>query len=121
MKEGHNKYIEFLKKVHCENKNHFHSWPSTLSFLSKDKDQCPIVWHHPKSGSCQLKKYTQHDSCQSTFIWGKMRTLTWETESQKTLRDCSEEVREAQYTCDLVKGGIRAIKHIIFADGFSWS
>ena len=44
-----------IDRVFCENKNHFHSWPTTLSFLSKDKDQCPIVWHHPKSGSCQLK------------------------------------------------------------------
>ena len=110
-----------IDRVHCENKNHFHSWPSTLSFLSKDKDQCPFVWHYSKSGSCQLKKYAQHESCQSTFIWGKMRTLSWETESQKTLRDCSEEVREGQYTCDLVKGGTHAIKHVIFADGFSWS
>ena len=69
-----------IDRVHCENKNHFHSWPSTLSFLSKDKDQCPIVWHHPKSGSCQLKKYTHNLKVESYFIWWEFLALqVWET------------------------------------------
>ena len=43
---------------------------------------------------CQLKKNAQHESCELNFIWGKMRTTTWETDSQVALRSCSEEVQE---------------------------
>ena len=56
-----------------------------------------------------------------SFIWGKMRTIAWETKFQVALRNCSKEVggRGGQYICDLIKGGVHAIKHIFFfSEGF---
>ena len=38
------------------------------------------------------EKNAQHVSCELSFIWGKMRTIAWETASQITLRNCSKEV-----------------------------
>ena len=40
--------------------------------------------------NCQLKKDAQLESCELSFIWGKMRTAAREATSQITLRDCSE-------------------------------
>ena len=43
-------------------------------------------------------KHTQCESCGSSFIWGKMRTIDWETPPQVLLRDYSKEaVGEGQY------------------------
>ena len=39
---------------------------------------------------CQLKKNVQLESCELSFIWGKMRTAAQETASQVALRDCSK-------------------------------
>ena len=36
-------------------------------------------------------KNAQCESCELSFIWGKMRTAARETEFQITLRNCSEE------------------------------
>ena len=38
------------------------------------------------------KKKAQHESCELSFIWGKMRTIARETASQIELRNCSKEV-----------------------------
>ena len=44
------------------------------------------------------KKDVQLESCELSFIWGKMRTAAWEAASQIALRDCSKAaVRERQY------------------------
>ena len=40
-----------------------------------------------------LKKKAQCESCELSFIWGKMRTVAQETAFQATLRNCSEEAR----------------------------
>ena len=48
--------------------------------------------------SVNLKKDVQLESYELSFIWGKMRTVTWEAVSQMTLRDCSKAaVGESQY------------------------
>ena len=39
-----------------------------------------------------LKKNAQCESYELSFIWGKMRTLAWETAFQIALRNCYEEV-----------------------------
>ena len=47
---------------------------------------------------CQLKKDVQLESCELSFIWGKMRTAAWETASQVALRECSKvAVGESRY------------------------
>ena len=44
------------------------------------------------------KKAVQLESCELSFIWGKMRTAAWEAASQIALRDCSKvAVGESQY------------------------
>lgn len=37
-------------------------------------------------------KNAQCESYELNFIWGKIRTIAWETASQIALRNCSEEV-----------------------------
>ena len=58
-----------------------------------------------------------------SVIWGKMRTIAWETKFQLVLRNCSKEVRGmvaavlrggGPYICDFSKGGVNAIMHIFF-------
>ena len=47
---------------------------------------------------CGLKKDVQVESCELSFIWGKMRTAALEAASQIALRDCSKaEVGVSQY------------------------
>ena len=44
------------------------------------------------------KKDAQLESCELSFIWGKMRTAAWEAASLITLRDCSKAaVGEGQF------------------------
>ena len=44
------------------------------------------------------KKDIQLESCELSFIWGKMRTAAQEAASQIALRDCSKvAVGESQY------------------------
>ena len=38
-----------------------------------------------------LKKKAQLESCELSFIWGKMRTAAWETAPKIALRNCSKE------------------------------
>ena len=51
------------------------------------------------------KKNVQLESCELSFIWGKMRTAAWEAASQIALRDCSKV---------LVKGQCNAVKHTFY-------
>ena len=37
-------------------------------------------------------KSVQGESCESSYNWGKMRTIAWETAFQIALRNCSKEV-----------------------------
>ena len=39
------------------------------------------------------KKIAQCESWELSIIWGKMRTVAWDTKSQISLGNCSEEVR----------------------------
>ena len=43
---------------------------------------------------CQPWKNAQHESCELSFIWGKMSPTAWETAFQIALRKCSKEVGE---------------------------
>ena len=47
---------------------------------------------HLTPGGCRLKKNVQRESCELSFIWGKMRTIAWETAFRIALRNCSKEV-----------------------------
>ena len=68
------------------------------------------------------EKNAQRESCELSFIWGKMRTIAWETSFQIALRNCSKRGRgEGQYTCDFGEGGVHAIKHICFSQKISAS
>ena len=44
-----------------------------------------LLWH------VDQKKKAQCESCELSFIWGKMRTAAQEAAPQIALRDCSEE------------------------------
>ena len=89
-----------------------------MSALAEEADGCKVPLLVPKlwflvessqrkevlSGSlrghhnCPLKKDVQVESCELSFIWGKMRTAALEAASQIALRDCSKaEVGESQY------------------------
>ena len=47
---------------------------------------------------CGLKKDVQLESCELSFIWGKMMTAAWEAAFQIALIDCSKAaVGESQY------------------------
>ena len=48
----------------------------------------------------QKKKKAQPESCEFSLIWGQMRTVAWEMDSQIAPRNCSEEERGGQYICD---------------------
>ena len=48
--------------------------------------------------TCRLKNDVQLESCELSFIWGKMRTVAGEATSQIALNDCSKSaVEESQY------------------------
>ena len=52
-----------------------------------------------KSGSlCQLKEDVQRESCELSFIWGRVRTAALKAASQIALIDCSVvAVGDSQY------------------------
>ena len=63
---------------------------------------------------CGLKKNAQRESCELSFIWGKMRTIGWETTFQVALRNCSKEVGgKVSVIYGFSEGGgrVRAVKH----------
>ena len=73
-----------------------------------------------KHTCCLLLKNVQHESCELSFTWGKMRTAAWETAPQIALRNCPKEAGEAGkgsiYTI-LMKGNTCNQAHI-FPEGF---
>ena len=64
------------------------------------------------------------ESCELSFIWGKMRAAAWETAPQIALRRRSKEagvevgVVKDQYMSDFGEGGIHTVKHIFFPRSF---
>ena len=59
-----------------------------------------------------LKKEAHHESCELSFIGGKMRTATWETAHQRALTNCSKEMGWEVNICDFGEGGVHAIKYL---------
>lgn len=64
--------------------------------------------------NCQLKKNAQCESCELSFVWGKMRTVAQETAFHRALRNCSRDVgkRSVLYMI-LVKRGC-AVKNTFY-------
>ena len=58
-----------------------------------------------------MKKIVQYESCELSFIWGKMRTIARETAFQIALRNCSKEVGERSGFYMILVKGVRAVKH----------
>ena len=54
--------------------------------------------------SCQLKEFSQCESCEFSFIWGLMKTLAQETEGSREQRRRGWGGR-GQCTCDFGEGG----------------
>ena len=64
-------------------------------------------------------KSVQGESCESSYNWGKMRTITWETAFQIALRDCSKELSgKVSILSDFAEWGMCTSKHIFFAEVF---
>ena len=65
------------------------------------------------------KKDVQLESCELSFIWGKMRTAAWEAASQIALRDCSKvAVGEGQYILCLGEGRLQCHEALILQKVF---
>ena len=61
------------------------------------------------------KKDVQLESCELSFIWGKMRIVAWGTIPQIALRNRSKGVVRGKINiCDFVEGGIHTIKHLSY-------
>ena len=60
------------------------------------------------------KKKAQHESCELSFIWGKMKIAAQETVPQIALKNCTKEVGDwgEVNTYVILKGGVHASKHI---------
>ena len=68
---------------------------------------------------CRLKKNAQHESCELSFIWGKMRTAAQETAFQIALRNCPKGVGgKVSIYVILVKGEYMQSSTYFFAEGF---
>ena len=52
------------------------------------------------------EKDAQLESCELSFIWGKMRAAALETAPQRALRDCSQEAVGKVNTYDFGEGGV---------------
>ena len=64
------------------------------------------------------KKDAQRESCELSFIWGKMKTSAQETAPQIALRDASREVvAEGQYIW-LAEGGFQYSQALILQKVF---
>ena len=50
------------------------------------------------------KNNTQCESCELSFIWGKVRMIAWDTVSWIALRNPYKEVGGNQYICDFGEG-----------------
>ena len=60
------------------------------------------------------RKDEQFESCELSFIWGKMRTAAREAASQRALRDCSKAGGGKSVHKVLVKGEFSALKHSFY-------
>ena len=64
------------------------------------------------------KTDAQLESCELSFIWGKMRTAAREAASQRALKDCSKAaVGEGQYT-GFGEGGVQYHEALILPKVF---
>ena len=64
-------------------------------------------------------KGVQGESCESSYNWGKMRTIASETAFQIALRNCSKELRgKVSILGDFAEWGMCTSKHIFFAEVF---
>ena len=63
------------------------------------------------------RKDEQFESCELSFIWGKMRTAAREAPSQRALRDCSKAGGGKSVHKVLVTGELNTMKHS-FHKGF---
>ena len=60
------------------------------------------------------EKNGNHERCELSFIWGKVRTIAQETVFQRVLRNCSKVGWEVSTYVILVNGGVGAIKPMFF-------
>ena len=51
-----------------------------------------------------MEEHAQHESCELSFIWGKMRTVAWETASQIALRTALKRKWGSQFICNFGEG-----------------
>ena len=57
--------------------------------MNKEKSIISILWGKKIHFKLLTKKDAQPESCELSFIWGKMRTTAREIAPQITLRNCS--------------------------------
>ena len=61
--------------------------------------------------STERKKKAQCKSCESSLFSVLLRTIAWETASQRALRNCSKEVRGEGSTFVILAKGVHVTKH----------
>ena len=61
--------------------------------------------------TCWLKQKYTPESHESNCIWGKMKSIVWETAPQIALKNYS---KDGQYICDFVEGVYIYFAHIFF-------
>ena len=84
---------------------------STLSWSTKE-----TFWLFSLQFPCQQKGEKKHDvRVVGCFIWGKMRTVAWETASQRGLRNYFKLLQrgrgKGQYTCDFGEAGVHSVRY----------
>ena len=70
-------------------------------------------------GNCRLQKNAQCESCELSFIWGKMRTAARETAPQIALRNSSKEVG-GKDSKDVIFVYMQSSTHFL-VESFCWS
>lgn len=61
----------------------------------------------------------QHESCELSFVAGKMRTIAWEIEPLRELCGAAPKRGGSQYMCDFGKAGVCSQAHIS-AGAYCW-
>ena len=64
--------------------------PKLWFFVESSEGRKSTLGRFISRHNCRLKKDAQLESCELSFIWGKIRTAAWEAASQIALRDCSK-------------------------------
>ena len=64
--------------------------PKLWFFVQSSEGRKSTLGRFVSRHNCRLKKDAQLESCELSFIWGKMRTAAWVAASQIALRDCSK-------------------------------